>query len=91
LAERPAFFADNHFRGPVQKALRKWADVIRTVDLFGEKNDDEELLSHAAKGSGRSSTPRTTLKIAALEPIARARVATAPIVNADVRRRARTL
>ena len=49
MAERPAFFADNHFRGPVQKALRKWADVIRTVDLFGEKNDDEELLSHAAK------------------------------------------
>jgi PIN domain-containing protein len=43
------FFTDNHVRGPVIKALRKWAGVVRAIDVFGEENDDEDLLAHAAK------------------------------------------
>lgn len=45
----PVFFTDNHVRGPVIKALLKWADVVRAIDVFGQENDDEELLAHAAK------------------------------------------
>jgi RimJ/RimL family protein N-acetyltransferase len=41
---------DNHVRGPIVSALlaRGW-DVKRSVDVFGERNDDEELLVWAAK------------------------------------------
>lgn len=40
---------DNHVRHSLIKALRAagW-HVVRAVDLFGEKNDDEELLAWAA-------------------------------------------
>lgn len=39
---------DNHVRQPIVDALRRrgW-DVVRAVDLFGEQNDDEELLTWA--------------------------------------------
>lgn len=43
------FFTDNHVRGPLIKALRKWAGIVRAIEIFGEENDDEDLLSHAAK------------------------------------------
>ena len=42
-------FTDNHIRQPIVKALRArgW-DVVRAVDTFGERNDDDELLAWAA-------------------------------------------
>ena len=43
-------FTDNHVRGPLIKALRqRGRDVARAVDLFGQENDDAELLAYAAK------------------------------------------
>ena len=44
-----ALLTDNHVRDSIIQALRRagW-DVMRAVDLFGEKNDDEELLAWAA-------------------------------------------
>lgn len=47
MASRPAFLTDNQIRGPVIHALKRWADVYRAVDLFGEKNDDNEIFTHA--------------------------------------------
>jgi hypothetical protein len=49
VAARFAVLADNHVRQPIVEALRRagW-DVVRSVDLFGERNDDEELLAWAA-------------------------------------------
>jgi len=45
-----AFFTDNHIRQPIVDALRKGGrDVVRAVDVFGEKNDDEELFAYAAR------------------------------------------
>lgn len=37
---------DNHVRQPIIKALRArgW-DVVRAVDILGEKNNDEDLLA----------------------------------------------
>jgi PIN like domain len=45
-----SLFTDNHVRGDLIKALRQrgW-DVSRAVDVFGQENDDAELLAHAAK------------------------------------------
>ena len=44
-----ALLTDNHVRDSIIQALRRAAwDVVRAVDLFGEKNDDEELLAWAA-------------------------------------------
>lgn len=44
-------FTDNHVRQQMIKALRTrgW-DVVRAVDVFGERNDDADLLAWAAKG-----------------------------------------
>ena len=41
---------DNHVRGQTIKALRSrgW-DIVRAVDVFGEGNDDEQLLEYAAR------------------------------------------
>ena len=49
MAGFPAF-TDNHVRGPIVSALlsRGW-NVKRAVDVFGERNDDEELLAWAVK------------------------------------------
>jgi len=45
-----SFFTDNHIRQPIVDALRKKGrDVVRAVDVFGEKNDDEELFAYAAR------------------------------------------
>lgn len=45
-----SFFTDNHIRGDLIKALRQQGrDVTRAVDVFGERNDDAELLAYAAK------------------------------------------
>jgi hypothetical protein len=42
-------FTDNHVRQQVIKALRArgW-DLVRAVDVFGERNDDADLLAWAA-------------------------------------------
>lgn len=44
-----ALLTDNHVRQPIVVALkaRGW-DVVRGVDVLGERNDDEELLAWAA-------------------------------------------
>jgi predicted nuclease of predicted toxin-antitoxin system len=44
-----AVLADNHVRQSIVEALRRagW-DVVRSVDLLGERNEDEELLAWAA-------------------------------------------
>lgn len=49
MAGFPAL-TDNHVRGPIVSALlaQGW-DVLRAVDVFGERNDDEELLAWASK------------------------------------------
>jgi hypothetical protein len=43
-------FADNHVRQQIVEGLRSrgW-DVLRAVDVFGEKNDDAELMAYAAR------------------------------------------
>ncbi len=42
-------FTDNHVRGPLIKTLRqRGRDVVRAVDLFGQKNDDPEIFAYAA-------------------------------------------
>ena len=45
---------DNHVRQPIVDALRKagW-DVVRAVYVFGQRNDDEDLLVWAAE-NGRA-------------------------------------
>lgn len=45
-----ALVTDNHIRQPTINALRRagW-DVIRAVDVFGERNDDEKILAYAAE------------------------------------------
>jgi predicted nuclease of predicted toxin-antitoxin system len=49
VAARFAVLADNHVRPSLVEALsRSGWDVVRSVDLFGEENDDEELLAWAA-------------------------------------------
>ncbi len=56
-------FADNHIRQPIVDALRKasW-DVVRAVDLFGERNNDEVIFRHAAEqGRVFLSNDRTPL------------------------------
>lgn len=53
MPERFPLFTDENVDGTLVEALRRagW-DVIRAVDLFGEKTDDGELFAWAA-GSGR--------------------------------------
>ena len=50
---RFALFTDEDVDGPLIKALRArgW-DVVRAVDIFGERTDDEALFAYAA-GQGR--------------------------------------
>lgn len=44
-----AYFTDNHIRQAIVDALRrKGRDVVRAVDVFGERNDDEEIFTYAA-------------------------------------------
>lgn len=47
-------FTDNNVRQQIVEALpsRRW-DVLRAVDLFGERNDDRDLLAWAAE-NGRA-------------------------------------
>ena len=41
-------FTDHHVRQPIVSALlRRGWDVLRAVEVFGEKNDDEDLLAWA--------------------------------------------
>jgi hypothetical protein len=49
VAARFPVLADNHVRQSIIEALRGagW-DVVRAVDVFGERNVDEELLAWAA-------------------------------------------
>jgi PIN like domain len=43
-------FSDNHVRQPiVDGLLRRGWKVVRSVDTFGEGEDDEPLFAHAAK------------------------------------------
>lgn len=53
MAKPFPLFADNQIRQPIVDALRQagW-DVVRAVDLFGERNNDEVIFRHAA-GQGR--------------------------------------
>lgn len=46
---RFALFTDENIAGPLIKALsaRGW-DVVRAVDVFGERTDDEALFAYAA-------------------------------------------
>jgi hypothetical protein len=47
--ERFPLLTDNHVRQSIVEALRGRAwDVLRAVDLLGERNDDEKLLAWAA-------------------------------------------
>ena len=49
MPERFRLLVDNHVRQSIVDALcRAGWDVVRSVDLFGEKNVDEELLAWAA-------------------------------------------
>lgn len=50
MAGRFPLLTDNHVRQPIIGALRKagW-DVARVLDVFGERNDDDELLAWASK------------------------------------------
>lgn len=47
---RFALFTDENVDGPLIKALsaRGW-DVVRAVDVFGERTDDDVLFSYAAE------------------------------------------
>ena len=47
---RFALFTDENIDGPLIKALgaRGW-DVVRAVDVFGERTDDEVLFAYAAE------------------------------------------
>lgn len=47
---RFALFTDENVDGPLIKALvaRGW-DVVRAVDVFGERTDDDVLFAYAAK------------------------------------------
>jgi len=49
VAKPFALFTDNHVRQPIIDALRRsgW-DVVRAVDLFGERNNDEEIFRYAS-------------------------------------------
>jgi hypothetical protein len=50
VAKPFALVTDNHVRHPIIKALRfaGW-DVARAVDLFGERNEDEQIFRYAAE------------------------------------------
>lgn len=54
MAGRFPLLTDNHVHQSIVHALRSrgW-DVLRAVDLFGERNDDEQLLAWAA-ANGRA-------------------------------------
>jgi PIN domain-containing protein len=49
VAGRFALFTDENVDGPLIKGLaaRGW-DVVRAVDVFGERTDDETLFAYAA-------------------------------------------
>jgi hypothetical protein len=50
VAKPFALFTDNHVRQPIVEALchAGW-DVVRAVDSFGERNNDEVIFAYAAE------------------------------------------
>jgi len=50
VAGRFPLLADEHVSGPLLQALalRRW-DVLRAVDIFGQRTDDHVLFARAAK------------------------------------------
>ena len=55
-------FTDENVDGPLIKALtaRGW-DVLRAVDVFGERTDDAVLFAYAAENARRSKTSTMVL------------------------------